>query len=179
MPDKPCQCHYEGVGYNFLGVANNAVDCGDALSNALSELRKIPAFVALERNAELRNGKLVDYKWNHEYEFYTQHGVVYINPLWERTAYTADLGDFEERVCGHLNDDAWFKCMDDYIEKNDVHPAIGVQVKFSLQRIVVHELIHNTLPFAHSELDVIKQTNEFMKQYYGEFQRVDHHIHWL
>ncbi|SEH81285.1 hypothetical protein SAMN05660691_01623 [Rheinheimera pacifica] len=82
-------------------------------------------------------------------------------------------------MCGHLSDDDWFNCVDDYIEKNDDHRAAGVQVKFSLQRIVVHELIHNTLPLLHSELDVISKTNDFMAKYYGEFCRVDHHLHWL
>ena len=154
-------------------------DCKDELADVLSELRKIPDFVALEYQAALRNGKPVEYTWNHEHESYTKDGIVHINRSWDKTAYNAILGDFEETICGHLNDDDWFDCVDDYIEQNDVHPATGVQAKFSLQRIVVHELIHNTLPPFHSEADVISQTNEFMEQYYAEFHRVDHHLHWL
>ena len=149
----------------------------ELLEKTVEELRRIGDFTKAEESARLGNkGKPITYEWT-DGESSTDNGVVYISRAWRSTAYNADLGDFEEACCGHLSGDKYFEALTNFENSLDVSANNkGIQLPFSLERIIVHELYHNTLHFGHAEISAISLTNNFMSKHFGEYNRTDHRL---
>jgi len=138
----------------------------DDVNSTLERLREFPEFAEMEARAARNHGEL-EYVLGDESSFH--NGRVTINRHLRGTAYTTR--GFPPGVEGYDAEIAWELSA-------DVSSAAGIQVPFSLERVLFHEVNHGIHRSGfHSESTVIRATNEFMWNHFSEPPRYDHRIH--
>ncbi|MET0116416.1 MAG: RHS repeat-associated core domain-containing protein [Sedimenticola sp.] len=136
----------------------------EQLKVVLDELRQIPEFLDLEAIASVAAGDAITYKIGLGVGNMTRGSpIVEIGRYVRGYSYTASGN---ESMTWEQEDVFLASDVTSYVDK--------VQVPFSVQRVIVHELNHYRSGFFSNEVNVINATNSFMKKHYGEYNRANH-----
>jgi hypothetical protein len=142
----------------------------EELDAELAELRQNPKFIALEKRVVDRLGGPISYRITDEGVGYmvTNERAVYIGRYVHGYSYTS-LG----KASMSYDEDIMFL-------NSDVSSDVpGVQLPFSVKRVIVHEMTHHSEGFlGGNETNTIKYTNGIMSDY-GEYPRWSHSGHLI